>query len=92
MMMSVVEGRAPGRNGMAERVELSEVRTGRNFIRVGDPVRLKPVHGTSFETKVHRIVDVGGVVEVEGRHPRTGAIRTVTVDRVVRKAVRRSGK
>jgi hypothetical protein len=71
-------------------VELTEYRLNRNYLRIGDPVKVTPRVGTSFRSDVRRITDRGaGLVEVEVVHPRNGAIRTVTVDRIHRKAVSR---
>ena len=70
-----------------QKTELTEIRPGRNFIRLGDPVRVKPPHGTSFDTTVRRLTQLSdGTVEVEVVDPRFGHFRTVTPERVTRKA------
>jgi hypothetical protein len=72
-------------------VLLDEVRLGgRNFIRPGDVVRVKPSRPAKhdgFDALVRRIVDTQGGVEVEvfgGAHGRA-AVRTFTLDRLERR-------
>jgi len=49
-----------------EKTEVIEYRAGRNFVRVGDTVKCKPISGFSFRAKVRRILaDESGIVEVE---------------------------
>lgn len=73
-------------------VEVDSFRPGRNFIRVGDPVRCTPVHGRAFEATVVRIradAESGEVVEIDvvgGPKGRARAIRTVRPERIARRA------
>jgi hypothetical protein len=72
--------------------QLPEYRTGRNFIRIGDIVRVRPRPGRrdGFEAKVRAILadERGEVTEIEvfggpaGRH----AIRTLRPERIERLA------
>lgn len=72
---------------MSKLVPIEEYRPDRNFIRVGDTVKCKPLSGRSFRGKVLRIMaDEEGVVqEVEvvrlGDHAQ---FRTFRPDRVTR--------
>jgi hypothetical protein len=70
----------------------TEVRAGRNFIRHGDPVKVKPMGKTQFKTgwKFLAWDEKNEVAEV--RDPRTGAVRTVTLDRIQRVAVTKNGE
>lgn len=73
-----------------EKEELTEYQHNRNFVRVGDPVKAKPVGRTAFDTRVHRISRLAnGVIEIEVVDPYTKGIRTVTPARITRKAVSR---
>ncbi len=79
--------------------KVSEFRWGRNFIRVGDVVRVKALPGkrNGFEAKVRGIAvdaQTGEPFEVEvfgGAHGR-GMIRTLRVDRIERVAQTRRGE
>ncbi len=69
-------------------VPVDEYRPGRNFVRVGDTVKCRPVSGRSFRGRVLRIFALGSVVveiEVlrEGDHKQ---IRTFVPERVSRVA------
>lgn len=81
---------------MSLRVDLQEVRVGRNFIRVGDTVHIKPSKPKKtdgFDARVTRMYRLGEEVQVEvfgGRTDRGGhqighGLRTFTLDRIVRR-------
>lgn len=71
---------------------VNEIRVGRNFIRVGDVVKVLPPpdrKGTSFEAIVREIAVEGGEVkhvEVLGGKKGRLATRFVTIDRIKRVA------
>lgn len=76
-------------------------RHGRNFVRVGDVVHVKPSRPgrrDGFDAHVIsiRARDIGGVPNVvtgvDVVDPYSGGVRTVTVDRVERKAQTRGGE
>lgn len=81
---------------MSLRVDLREVRIGgRNFVRVGDTVRItpsKPKKQDGFDARVTRIYRLGDQVQIEvfgGRIDRKGrqigaGMRTFTLDRIQR--------
>jgi hypothetical protein len=78
--------------------EISEVRVGRNWLRIGDRVRVRPrrAHGRDgFDGRVTRLLRYpDGHVEVEVRGTRNGRAvtgRTVVLDRVRRRAQTRNG-
>ena len=80
-------------------LKVSEYRRGRNFVRVGDVVRIKALPGkrNGFEAKVRAItVDerTGEPVEVEvfGGARGQGMIRTFRADRIERVAQTRRGE
>ncbi len=80
-------------------LRVSEYRRGRNFVRVGDVVRIKALPGkrNGFEAKVRAItVDerTGEPVEVEvfGGARGQGMIRTFLADRIERVAQTRRGE
>lgn len=52
---------------MSKLVPVEEYRPDRNFIRLGDTVKCKPLSGRSFRAKVLRIMadDEGTVIEIE---------------------------
>ena len=83
---------------MSRLVEVPLYRPNRNFVRVGDPVRVEPRVGKPFEARVLRILadrESGEVREVEvvgsrGDHPL--AIRTVVPSCVHRRAVTKGGE
>lgn len=67
--------------------EVTEYRHNRNWVRKGDTVKAKPVGRSSFPSRVRRILtDGNGYIEVEVVDPYNGAIRTVTPERITRKA------
>ncbi len=79
--------------------KVSEFRRGRNFIRVGDVVRVKALPGkrNGFEAKVRGIAvdgQTGEPVEVEvfGGARGRGMIRTLRADRIERVAQTRRGE
>ncbi len=71
--------------------EISEYRHNRNWVRKGDTVKVKPAGRTSFTATVLRIQSDGDRIEVEVRDPYNGAIRTVTPERITRKAQSKAG-
>jgi sRNA-binding protein len=71
--------------------EVTEYRHNRNWVRLGDTVKVKPVGRQSFIATVLRIQQEGERIEVEVRDPYNGAIRTVTPERITRKAQSKAG-
>lgn len=69
---------------------IDSYRVGRNWIRVGDRVRIAPLvkgkHG-GFDSVIHRIhADEDGLpTGVDVTDPHTGAVRTIRPDRITRK-------
>lgn len=78
--------------------QLTEYRTGRNFIRIGDVVRVRPRPGRrdGFEARVRpiRADSAGEVSEVEvfGGPAGRSAVRTFRPDRIERVAQTRNGE
>jgi hypothetical protein len=70
--------------------ELTEYRHNRNWVRLGDQVRCKPLQGSSFVASVRRIIQTPTGIEVEVIDPRTHHFRTFTIQRIVRKAQSRA--
>lgn len=71
-------------------IDLAAYRPGRNFIRLGDTVRCRPLHGRSFDAVVKRIradAASGQVVEVSvvGGAGGRRHWRTFTPDRISRR-------
>lgn len=78
-------------SSQTEKKEITEYRHNRNWVRIGDPVKAKPTGRTTFDTRVHRIVQLGsGLIEIEVVDPYTKGIRTVTPSAITRKSVSRS--
>jgi hypothetical protein len=79
-------------------VKLTEDRTGRNFIRIGDIVRVRPraARRDGFEVKVRAVLpdESGELAEIEvfGGPGGCHAIRTVRPERIERRAWTRHGK
>lgn len=79
------------------RADIAEYRVGRNFIRVGDTVRCKPLAGSSFKARVTRITRIGDddstiEVSVFGGSKGRGAHRTFSAERITRLAQTRAGE
>ena len=78
--------------------DVGEFRPGRNFIRIGDFVRCRPLVGGPFDATVRRIrVDevTGEAREVEvvgGRPGHPVAIRTLPPARIQRRAATKAGE
>lgn len=76
--------------------KIAEYRAGRNFVRVGDVVRVDPLNKEHpFLARVTSLSKSGETIEVSvgvlarlngNRHPRHGVSRTFTADRVSRVA------
>ena len=83
---------------MSALIDVDEYRPGRNFIRIGDPVRCRPLVGGPFDATVRRIrVDekTGEAREVEvvgGRPGHPVAIRTLPLTRIQRRAATKAGQ
>jgi hypothetical protein len=83
---------------MTALIDVDEYRPGRNFIRIGDPVRCRPLVGGPFDATVRRIrVDevTGEAKEVEvvgGRPGHPVAIRTLAPTRIQRRAATKAGE
>lgn len=80
-------------------VKVNEYRQGRNFIRVGDVVRVKPLPGkrNGFEAKVRAITvdeETGEPIEIEvfGGYRGRAMVRTFRPDRINRVAQTRQGE
>jgi hypothetical protein len=78
-------------------VEITEFRRGRNFIRVGDRVHVKPSRPgkkDGFDSKVRRILanPDGTPQALEVTDPRNGAIRTLRPERIERRRQAVNGK
>ena len=78
--------------------DVGEFRPGRNFIRIGDPVRCRPLVGGPFDATVRRIrvnEETGEAREVEvvgGRPGHPVAIRTLPPTRIQRRAATKAGQ
>ena len=72
---------------------LTEYRTGRNFIRVGDTVRCTPHVGRRFTARVTAIAEVEGAIQVTvyGGPAGRALTRTFTTDRITRLAQTKKG-
>lgn len=71
---------------------IPEVRLGRNFIRRGDPCKVKLPTKSQFKTGFKFVGYRPDRGEATVRDPRTGALRTVTLDRIQRVAVTKHGE
>lgn len=83
-------GAATASAQLAATGSLDEYRVGRNFIRVGDVVHVKPSRPgkrDGFDSRVLRIRgnQSAGVVGVDVTDPRNGGTRTITPDRIERR-------
>jgi hypothetical protein len=72
-------------------IDVHQYRPGRNFIRVGDPVRVILPRRQSFDATIHRMRanSQGEVVQVDVvgcKNGRCRAIRIFTPDRIARRA------
>jgi len=77
--------------------ELQEFRLGRNFIRVGDLVHIKPSKPgkrDGFDARVLRIRgnQSAGVTGVDVADPRNGGLRTLLPERIERRAQTKAGE
>ncbi len=78
--------------------DVGEFRPGRNFIRIGDPVRCRPLVGGPFDATVRRIrvdEETGEAKEVEvvgGRPGHPVAIRTLAPTQIQRRAATKAGQ
>lgn len=82
---------------LAPHGELQEYRVGRNWIRVGDTVHVKPSRPgrrDGFDSRVLRIRgnQSAGVAAVDVVDPRTGGVRTLPPERIERKAQTKRGE
>jgi hypothetical protein len=83
---------------MTTLIDVGEFRPGRNFIRIGDPVRCRPLVGRPFEATVRRIrvdQETGEAKEIEvvgGRPGHPLAIRTLPPARIQRRAATKAGE
>lgn len=73
-------------------VKHSEVRLGRNFIRQGDPCKVKLPNKSQFKKGFRFISYDSDTDTADVRDPRTGAVRTVTLDAIQRVAVTKNGE
>lgn len=77
--------------------DVGEFRPGRNFVRIGDPVRCRPLVGRPFEATVRRIrvdQETGEAKEIEvvgGCPGHPIAIRTLPPARIQRRAATKAG-
>lgn len=81
---------------MGTATEITEYRVGRNFIRVGDRVHVKPSRPgkkDGFDSKVKRILanPDGSPQALELTDPRNGATRTLRPERIERKRQTKNG-
>lgn len=77
--------------------DLAEFRIGRNFVRLGDVVHVKPSRPgkhDGFDSPVKRIRgnQSAGVSGVDVVNPATGGVHTVTADRIERRAQTKGGE
>ena len=82
---------------MANDGSLPEYRVGRNYIRIGDTVHVKPSRPgrhDGFDSKVLRIRGnaVVGAVSVDVTDPHNGNVRTLPTERIERKAQTKGGE
>lgn len=90
-------GAAEAARQLASTGELDEFRLGRNFVRVGDTVHVKPSRPgrhDGFDAKVRRIRgnQAAGAESVDVADPRNGGLRTVPIDRIERRAQTKDGE
>lgn len=76
--------------------DITEYRQGRNFVRVGDVVHVrpsKPGKRDGFDSKVLRIRGtLTAVTDVDVVDPRNGNVRTLPAARIARKAQTKAGE
>lgn len=90
-------GAADAARHLAPYGELTEFRVGRNYVRLGDTVHVRPSRPgrhDGFDSKVLRIRgnQSAGVSGVDVTDPRTGGIRTLPTDRIERRAQTKGGE
>lgn len=74
--------------------KLTEVRVGRNFIRLGDRVRVKSLKkgGRTYESRVREIREHGESHVVQVRDPRNGGTYLIPMARVERMRQTKAGE